>query len=108
MWTRFLNSRWFERLFTSAFAIICVLLAQRIIAGRENESSLKTEFEKRPTYEYVDKQDAALKGSIDNVEKVMIESDKQIKTDLIISVEEINTNLREVRNYIYSTKNGSR
>lgn len=73
MWLRFVNSKWFERLFTAAIAIIAVLLTQKIVSGREQGSSIQNQLSIRPTYDYVNQQD---KNIINYVDQHVDESTK--------------------------------
>jgi hypothetical protein len=106
MWTRVFNSKVFDRLFTVALALLIFVLGQAAFGKREDKSILRQELNSKATKEYVDNQDNSIKKSVDDVKKDMIENDKQLKEDLKSTVIEINTNLREVRNYVYSVKKG--
>jgi len=74
-WPKFFDSKWFERLFTVALAVLTLLLTQSIITKREYNNSLRKEFDARPTkvevnqqvstlQDYVDKQDENLYNSL--------------------------------------------
>ncbi|HUX57089.1 MAG TPA: hypothetical protein VMV77_08950 [Bacteroidales bacterium] len=86
MWIKFLNSKWFERLFSASIAIIVVLLTQRLISAREGENNIITELKNRPTYDYVDKQDAIINN---NLRQHIDESAKtdEMLTKYIISID---------------------
>lgn len=68
MWSKFFSSKWFERLFTVALAVLTIAITQSWISRKEYNAKLKQDFENRPTTEqvsvkyndlkiYVDKQD---------------------------------------------------
>lgn len=56
MWPKFVNSKWFERLFTVALAVLTIALTQGWISRREYNAKLKKDFDARPTTEQVNTQ----------------------------------------------------
>ena len=80
MWPKFLNSKLFTILISATISIILFFLTQRYIIERQEENNLrqkedniKIEFEKRPTFDYVDKQDLNI---INSLKQHMIESEQ--------------------------------
>jgi len=106
-WKQLFNTKIFGMLFNVAATLIVLILGQALMGKREAKSSLMQKIETRAPMEYVKEQDAKLQVSIDKVKQDMVKSDEQLKADLNNSVIEINTNLREIRNYIYQTKRGA-
>lgn len=58
MWTKFLNSKWFEILSSSVIAIVVVFLAQSLTNTSNSKMNVENELKTKATYDYVDKQDA--------------------------------------------------
>lgn len=95
MWPKIINSKWFDRLFSSAIAIICVLLAQSMIAGRETKSKTQLEFERRPTTEQVDIKVNSIKEYVDK-------QDLNIQNTLQQHIDESNKSNEAMMKYIMS------
>jgi|WetSurMetagenome_2_1015567.scaffolds.fasta_scaffold00157_36 hypothetical protein len=86
MWPKLWNSKLFQILLSAVASIILVFLAQDLVSTREDAATLKAEFEKRPTYEYVDKQD---EQTLNYVKQHVEESNRanQTQLDLIRSID---------------------
>lgn len=59
MWPKFIQSKWFERLFTASISIIGITITLGVSGMRDSKASLRKELNTKATIEYVDKQDAS-------------------------------------------------
>jgi len=86
MWPKFLNSKWFDRLFSSAIAILAVLVAQSLITERESSASIQTELDKKASIEYVNKQDENIVNTLNQHIQESNRSD-EIQMKYIMSID---------------------
>ena len=56
-WIKFFESKWFSALFGAGIAIITVFLGHNLSAKWNTNNTIQEELKKRPTFDYVDKQD---------------------------------------------------
>lgn len=93
MWPKFLNSKFFIALLTSVVTIISVLITQSFTSKRIDEQEIKNELKMKASIPYVDQRDNDLRNEFRA-------ADQMNKENFQKSVDEINTNVREIRTYI--------
>jgi len=106
MWPKFLNSKWFERLFTATLSVMLLLITQRLTVIRETNNreieereKIKTELQSKASIPYVDIKCKELDNKIENTErKVTTHID-----DLFIHT---SSEIHEIRNFIFNCKIG--
>ena len=100
MWPKFLNSKWFERLFTATLSIMLLLITQYFTTVREDKIKIakeKAEIElkinEKAPLTYVDSKCEDLKEEIKN-------GDDNMKAYVDRTIVTFSEDIRELRNYI--------
>ena len=86
MWPKFIQSKWFERLFTASISIIGITITLSVTGLRDSKASLRTEISKKASIEYVDKQDESVMRSLETHSKET-EKQSEAQMDLIKSMD---------------------
>lgn len=95
MWPKFANSKLFTILLSSTVSIILLIVTQRFTVARDDKMELKQELKSKASIHYVDQQDEILRREFQ-------EADRVYREYTVKTIDEINTNLREIRNYIHA------
>jgi len=84
MWPKFMNSKLFTVLVSSAVSILIFIMSQSLLTKKERDINIKQELSVRPTFDYVDKQD------------------ENLRKTLILHIDESNKTNETLMNYIKS------
>jgi hypothetical protein len=111
MWPKFLNSKWFERLFTATLSIMLLLITQRFTTVRDTKIRdaaekirIETEINSKAPYKYVDDRNKELKSEFENENTNMrLYVDKTVTT-IASDITDIRDDIHELRNFYFSKK----
>lgn len=94
---RFMESKWFERVFTAILAVGGVLLTQSFMSRRDISNNIQSELSKKATIEYVNTMNTEQRVYVDNryeslssaLKQHLDESEKaeKMQTELIKSID---------------------
>jgi hypothetical protein len=100
MWPKFLNSKWFERLFTATLSIMLLLITQYFTTVREDKikiakekAEIESKINERALSTYVDSRCKDLKEEIKK-------GDDDLRVYVDRTIVTFSEDIRELRNYI--------